>query len=231
MLPPNRRQTLRLALGAVVGTLIVDASAWADDFWYDLHGDDGGPVRNTRLPGELTGELAGLPSIIWAGSRDDALTLYEFYDDNCPYCRGAAKDIDRILRQTPDLRLGLINNAVLSPRSVESAKVELAMLSLKGSRLAYALQQRLMTISGPADGERALRIGVELGVDRELLRQRAESAEVKAMLNRQMQSAANLGLSATPAFVLGNSGITGYPGPKSLSKIIAAGRVCGEPVC
>lgn len=227
MLPTNRRQTLRLALGAVVGSLIVDASARADDFWYDLHGDDGGAVRNTRLPGELS----SLPGIIWAGSRDDALTLYEFYDDNCPYCRGAAKDIDRILRQTPDLRLGLINNAVLSPRSVGSAKVALAMLSLKGSSLAYALQQRLMAMSGPADGERALRIGVELGVDRELLRQRAESAEVKAMLNRQTQSAADLGLSATPAFVLGNSGITGYPGPKSLSKIITAGRVCGEPVC
>ncbi|MHB2205326.1 DsbA family protein [Methylobacterium sp. CM6257] len=231
MLPPNRRQTLRLALGAVAGSLIVDASASADDFWYDLHGDDGSPVRNTRLPGELTGELASLPSIIWAGSHDDALTLYEFYDDNCPYCRGAVKDIERILSRTPDLRLGLINNAVLSPRSVESAKVELAMLSLKGSSLAYTLQQRLMAMSGPADGERALRIGVELGVDRELLRQRAESAEVKAMLNRQMQSAANLGLSATPAFVLGNSGITGYPGPESFSKIIAAGRVCGEPIC
>ncbi|OHV18190.1 disulfide bond formation protein DsbA [Methylorubrum extorquens] len=231
MLRSNRRQMLRLTLGSVATALIIDASAWADDFWYELKGDDGSPVRNTRLPGELAGELASLPGIVWAGARDDALTLFEFYDDNCPYCRGAAKEIDRILHQTPDLRLGLINNAILSPRSVESAKVGLAMLSLKGSSFAYALHQQLMTASGPADGERALQIGVALGVKREMLRQRAESAEVEAMLNRQKQAAANLGLSVTPAFVLGNSGITGYPGPKSLIKILAAGRTCGEPVC
>lgn len=228
----TRRKAIRLVLGVTAAAGAVNGSqAAADEFWFDLKSDDGTPVSNTRLPGELTGELAALPGVIWAGAKDDALTLYEFYDDNCPYCRSAVKDIDQILHAAPDLRLGLINNAILSPRSVASAKIELAMLKLKGTGAAYRLQQRLLKTPGATDGERALQFGAELGADPALLRKQADSAETKAMLDRQMQAAANLGLSVTPAFVLGNSAITGYPGPNSLAKMIAAGRTCGEPVC
>lgn len=228
----TRREIVKLTAGMAIASLLIPPQqTFADDRWFDINSDEGSPVNNSQLPGELTGELANLPGVIWVGSSDEVLTLYEFYDDNCPYCRQAVKDVHRIVQTIPDLRLGLINNAVLSPLSMQSAKVGLALLKLKGSAVAYQLHQRLLGTVGAANGERALQFGIELGVDRAQLEREAASAEIKTMLVRQMRAAANLGLTTTPAFVLGNTAISGYPGPKTLVKIIDAGRSCGEPVC
>lgn len=228
----TRREILKLTVGMSLASLPMSPSqAFSDERWFDLKSDDGSPVNNSKLPGELVSELASLAGVIWAGSSDEALTLYEFYDHNCPYCRLAVKDMHNIGQTSADLRVGLINNAVLSPLSVQSAKIELALLKLKGSEIAYQLHQRLLGIAGVANGERALQFAVELGVDRAQLERAAGSTDIKIMLDQQMRAAASLGLAATPAFVLGNSAISGYPGPKTLAKIIAAGRSCGEPVC
>lgn len=228
----TRREIVKLTVGMSLASLLVSPpQAFADERWFDLKSDDGSPVNNSKLPGELAGKLASLPGVIWVGSSDEALTLYEFYDDNCPYCRLAVKDVHHIVQTSPNLRLGLINNAVLSQLSMQSARVELALLKLKGSGVAYQLHQRLLGTAGVANGERALQFAVELGVDRAQLERVAGSADIKTMLDQQMRAAANLGLAATPAFVLGNSAISGYPGPKTLAKIIAAGQSCGEPVC
>lgn len=228
----TRRGIIKFASNmSIVGMFISPLKAIADESWFDLKSDNGSPVSNSKLPGEITGDLENLPGIIWVGSVSKELTLYEFYDHNCPYCRVAANDISEALKKSPDLRLGLINNAILSPLSVQSAKVELAVLRLKGAATAYNLQHRLLTTKGSANGERALQFAVDLGCDREQLEQKASSPEVKTLLDQQIRTAANLGLSTTPAFVLGNSAVNGYPGPKTLDKIVSSGRICGEISC
>lgn len=148
---------------------IAKAHAQSGDGWYPLKGDDDRPVPNMRLPVELTSEIDLLPGIIWVGAKRGALTLYEFYDLNCPFCRKAAKDLPRLLSKVPDLRLGLINNAILSLGSVQAAKVELALLATKGPAAAYEFHKRLFSMAGMNDGPRALAVGESLGVPRDRL--------------------------------------------------------------
>jgi len=113
-------------------------------------------MANTRLPVELTSEVENLPGAIWLGSESRAMMLVEFYDYNCPYCRVAAKAIHGLMQSARDLRLGLVNNAILSPGSVEAAKVELALQRMGKPMSVYGFHRRMFERRGIVDGARAL---------------------------------------------------------------------------
>jgi len=89
----RRRIIQATALMLLAPSSLTAAQAQSGEGWHPLKGDDGKPVANTRLPVELTGEIEHLPGVIWVGSKSTAVTLYKFYDYNCPYCRVAAKDL------------------------------------------------------------------------------------------------------------------------------------------
>ena len=226
----------RIIQGAALTLLAAPSSfnptpAQSGEGWHPLKGDDGKPVPNTRLPVELTGEIEFQPGVIWVGSKSSAVTLYEFYDYNCPYCRVAAKDLHVLVKKRPELRLGLINNAILSLGSMQAAKVELALLLMKGPAVAYEFHQRLFAMLGTNDGKRALKVAEDLGVPRRQIEPTADSEKVGGMLREQTSLAANLGLAATPSFVAGGTGVLGYPGAKTIERIVAALDQCGEVVC
>ncbi len=228
----TRRALLRgAALGLAALSLSPKGVLAQGDGWFDISGDDGKPVANLRLPVELTSEIEALPGVLWAGSSSKAVTLYEFYDYNCPYCRVAAADMDRLIAARPELRVGLVNNAILSPGSVQAARVEAALLILNGPAPAYDFHRRLFAMPGRADGLRALTLAESLGVKRAEIEALADSDRVGKMVSAQRNLAANLGLAATPSFVAGGAGLLGYPGPKALDRIVGALDECGEVVC
>ncbi|WP_262271491.1 DsbA family protein [Microvirga yunnanensis] len=228
----DRRRIIQgAALGLLAPSSFKAAQAQSGEVSFPLKGDDGKPVPNARLLVELTGEIEHLPSVIWVGSNSTAVTLYEFYDYNCPYCRVAVKDLHALVRKTPELRLGLIDNAILSLASMQATKVELALFLLKGPTVTYEFHQRLFAMPGTNDGTRALKVAEDLGVPRRQIEPIADSETAGGMLREQIQLAANLGLAATPSFVAGGVGVLGYPGPKAIGGIVAALDRCGEVVC
>lgn len=216
-----------LATGSPLGS----AGSQSDEGWYPLKGDDGKPAANMRLPVELTSGIDQLPGVIWIGSANSAVTLYEFYDYNCPFCRVAAKDLPKLVQRMPDLRSGLVNNAVLGLGSVQAAKVELALLRLKGQRAAYNFHRALFEVRGAKDGPRALAAAERMGVPRVQLERAADGPEVNRILSEQVRLAADLGLAATPSFVAGTVGVLGYPAPTALAGIVASLDKCGEVIC
>jgi protein-disulfide isomerase len=229
----GRRQMLRLAGGALLAALPGAARAQsAANQWFAIQGDDGQPTPNLRAPVELIADLEELPGVIWGGGGPSpAVTLVEFYDYNCPWCRAAAADIAALMRGNRDLRVGLAQNAILSPQSMQAAKVHLALLQLKGAAAAYALHERLFATPGRIDGPRALEVAASLGADRAEIERIADGAQVGATLRKQMALASSFGLIATPSFVVGGAAVLGYPGPKSLERIVAETRRCGTITC
>jgi protein-disulfide isomerase len=207
------------------------ARSQSGEGWYPLKGDDGKPAANMRLPVELTGEIDQLPGVIWTGSASSAVTLYEFYDYNCPYCRVAASDLPKLMQRMPELRVGLVNNAILGLGSVQAAKVELALLRLQGPRAAHGFHRALFETRGAKDGPRALAVAERMGASRAPLESAADGSEISRMLSQQVRLAADLGLAATPSFVAGTVGVLGYPGPKALAGIVASLDRCGEVIC
>ena len=129
----ERRTILTDRLGLVASLTL--PAAGQDSRPFDLIGDDGKRVANYRLPSELS--LTGLPGITWVGSASPDVILVEFSDYNCPYCRKAASDLDALVTKDSNFRLGLVNNAIIGLGSVQSAKVQQAVLKLYGPKRAY----------------------------------------------------------------------------------------------
>ena len=206
--------------------------AESDHGWYKLRSDEGKPFPNLRLPPELTSEVERLPGLIRVGSETPDVTLVAFTDYNCPYCRKAAPDLDALVSKDADLRLGLVNNAVLSAASKAAAKVELAVIKHFGRAQAYALHKAVFALKGMVDGERALDAAAGLGLDRAMLAEAAQSdLELSEALDRQMRLADSLAFTATPSFMIGGAGVIGYPGPKAMAGMIASLRKCELIAC
>lgn len=163
----NRRQFMALSAGLAGG--IGQVHAQPADGWYPIRSDEGVPIQNLRLPVELTAEVDELPGLIRVGSDAPEVTIVEFYDYNCPFCRKAAGDLEHLVSTDKGLRLGLVNNPVLSAQSREAAQIELAVLRLRGSKLTYDFHKRLNRASGRISGEKATAVALELGLTRDEL--------------------------------------------------------------
>ncbi|GEP08206.1 DsbA family protein [Methylobacterium gnaphalii] len=224
----DRRRFLAVSAG-----LALAGPAWAQGYGqtFKVENDDGRPIANMRLPGELTGQAMELKGVTYIGPRDAEVVLYEYFDYNCPYCRKAAADIQALSASDPALRIGLVNNPILSPMSAQAAKVALAVQRKLGSAAAFKLYTQLLGTPGQIDGIKALTVAAKSGVPRAELEEIGNSDEIREALTAQMRLAANLGLTATPSYVLGNIGILGHPGPKSLARMIAAMRRCDQIAC
>lgn len=223
----------RAALSALILSVTSGrAGAQAANQWFAVKGDDGHPVPNARLPVELAAEVEELRGAIWGGGgANPTATIVCFYDFNCPWCRAASRDLSALMSANPDLRVGLVNNPVLSVGSFQAAKVQLALLSTGGAKAAHALYDRLYATPGRIDGPRALDAATALGFERAAVEGAADGGPVAATLKAQMRLAADLGLVATPSYVVGGAAVLGYPGPKALGRIVAAARACGAIVC
>lgn len=227
----HRRHWLALAGAAALAPGLARARDAAANQWFPLTGDDGRPVPNTRVAVELSEEMEDLPGLIWGGPASASVRLVEFFDFNCPWCRQADRTVATLMRDDRDLRIGLVNNPILSPHSAQAAKVELAVLRKAGARPARALGQALYAAPGRIDGPRALDAAATAGFDRAEIERIADGPEVADTLRRQMRLAASLGLSATPSWVIGGAAILGFPGETTLRRVVADMRSCGTIDC
>jgi protein-disulfide isomerase len=226
----NRRRALRTGLMGIGSLpLLVSGSLAQQNNFIELLDDNGKLVPNYRLPSELS--IDGLPGIVWTGSATPDVILVEFFDYNCPFCRKAAVDFDPMLAKDKNLRLGLVNNAILGLGSVQAAKVQQAVLKLYGPKRAYEFHQKLLSHRGANDGPVALQITKAMGLDVAKVEAAGDGEDVITVLKRQRGLAADLGFVATPSFMLKGVGILGYPGPQTIGRMIAAIKTCDKLAC
>jgi protein-disulfide isomerase len=98
---------------ATAHMLLVPLAASADDGCYPIKADDSTTIANHRVPVEIESQIEKLPGVVIVGNPHGEVTLNEFYDVNCPYCRKASADIDALLRVNRELRLVLVPFPVL----------------------------------------------------------------------------------------------------------------------
>ena len=159
------------------------------------------------------------------------ITVTEFFDYNCGYCKRALSDLRVLMKADPKLRVVLKDFPVLGPDSVESARVALAVKQqLKGDKL-FDYHARLIETRGKVNGERAMAVAKEVGVDMARLAKDMEGPEVRAALQENMSLADKLGLTGTPAFVIGDEVISGAVGVEPIRRTLAGVRQCGKAVC
>lgn len=156
----------------------------------------------------------------WAGAKDGDVTLVEFFDYACGYCRASVADVDRLLASDPKLRVVFRELPILGDESDEAARVSLAA-ARQGKFLAF--HRKMYAAARPsktsiADAQKAS------GLDAAGVAAAHDDPAVKAEIARNIDLARTLGLSGTPSFIVGDQVLSGAVGYDALAKAVAEAR-------
>ena len=217
-------------LSVVVLLAFAPVAALADQGELPIKADDGTVIANHRVAAELESRIEKLPGAVVAGNPRGKVTIAEFYDVNCPYCRVASADIDALLRSNPELRLVLVPFPVLGLPSFLGTRVELAVARLAPKKF-YEFHRRLDALRGVVDGTRVLAVAKAMGLDVEKVTSAANEDSLADVMKAHIRLGDALAIQATPGFVIKGVAIVGYPGPKALAGIIQSVQRCGAVVC
>jgi protein-disulfide isomerase len=161
-----------------------------------------------------------------SGNPNGDVTIVEFFDYNCPYCRKAVPILEEAAAADQGLRVVFKEWPILGPGSEEAARVALAA-QVQGKY--EPLHKALMAYSGSVDGALALELAADAGLDIERLKSDMGSFDVTAELDRNMALAGNLRITGTPSFVIGEEIVRGLVDFATLRQLIADARSRQEP--
>ena len=155
------------------------------------------------------------------GNPRGDVTVVEFFDYNCPHCRRAAETVAKLTEEDRGLRLVYKELPILGPDSLVAARVALAAHAQgKYLELHRALMATAEALTGPA----VLEIARGLGLDDTRLKAEMWSAEITAAIEKNRALAQALGLSGTPAFVVGTDLIPGAIGLEAFRETVGRAR-------
>ncbi|WP_246148921.1 DsbA family protein [Skermanella pratensis] len=166
-------------------------------------------------------ELFRNPASPVAGNPQGDVTLVEFFDYQCGYCKTVHADVRRLLESDGKLRLVYKEFPILGPASLTASR---AALAAHRQGKYEALHVALMENRGQLDDDKILRIAGSVGLDMERLKRDMESPEIQEALQRNLRLASELNIRGTPAFVVGDQIIPGAVGLDRLKELVAAGR-------
>jgi len=159
------------------------------------------------------------------GNPKGDVTMVEFFDYNCGYCKKAMGDMLTLLKTDPNLKVVLKEYPVLGPGSLEAAQVAVAArMQDKTGKKYLDFHQRLLGGHGPADKARALAAAKDAGFDMARLEKDVASDEVRETLKENMKVADAIGLNGTPSYIIGSDVVIGAQGYDVLKEKVDAAR-------
>ncbi|MGE0584281.1 MAG: DsbA family protein [Flavobacteriaceae bacterium] len=156
-----------------------------------------------------------------AGNPDGDVTLVEFFDYNCGYCRHALADLQDLIKTDPNLRVVLKEFPILKQESLEAAKVSIAALR-QGKYMEFHVA--MLESPGLADMERALSVAKKIGLDMDKVKADIASPDILEPIRESYRLAEALGLNGTPAYVIGDYVVAGAVGYDTLKENVETAR-------
>ncbi len=160
------------------------------------------------------------------GNPDADVTVVEFFDYNCAFCKRAMTDMNRLLKEDAKLKFVLKELPILSEGSVNAHKISAAVGHLAPERYEE-FHNKLLGANGQKNGKRALKLADSMGLDiKKILDYSKNDSVVDGF--REVNSLANdLGMNGTPSYVIGDEVIFGALGYDVLKAKIDKLRKCG----
>ena len=170
------------------------------------------------------------PKQVVVGNPDGDVTLVEFFDYNCSYCRAALPDLAALLAEDPNLRVVLKEFPILSNVSIDAARI--AVLVGDADVDYWTFHEALFTSrSGQVDKQVALDAAAGLGLSPVNLELDMGTEAVSETIQTSYEIAKALNITGTPTYIIGNEIIPGAIGIDELRTRIANMRACGETKC
>jgi protein-disulfide isomerase len=172
--------------------------------------------------------LFSSPHQVTLGNPRGDVTLVEFFDYSCGFCKRALPDMLTLIKDDPNLKIVLKELPILGPGSAEAARIAVAVRMQDPEGQKYlAFHQQMFGAAGPANKDKALAAAKDQGLDMARLETDAASDEVGATLSEDSKLAAAMGINGTPGYVVGDNVVLGAVGLTALKARIEAARSHG----
>lgn len=164
------------------------------------------------------------------GNPKGDVTVVEFFDYNCGYCKRALGDMLALIDKDPNVRIVLKEFPVLGQGSTDAAKVAVAVNRIAPDKY-LDFHKRLLSMRGQADKAKAIEAATASGITAAQLDKAMGDKEIEATIEEVYGLAGALGLSGTPSYVIGEDVVAGAIGLPKLQARIADARCTVTKKC
>ena len=180
---------------------------------------------------DLAGPLANAPDGFVIGNPNGKVSLVEFFDYNCGYCKRALGDLDHLMSANKDLRVILRDFPILSPNSVDAAIIASAAHKQFTGGKFWDYHRKLLGTHGLVGKEQALAVAKEMGADMDRLTKDAANPQIRSAIQESDNLAKSLSLNGTPSYVVGDDVLIGAVGFDDINAKVTNVRKCGKALC
>jgi protein-disulfide isomerase len=170
------------------------------------------------------------PYDLSVGNPNGKITVVEFFDYNCGYCKRAVSDMDAIVKKYPDVRFVLKEFPILGQDSVAAHRVSDAFRHISPEKYGQFHRELLAGEEHATEG-RALEVAASLGVSEEQIRAQMKKGSNEESVKQTYALAHKLGITGTPTYVIGDEAVFGAVGVEALDKKVANIAQCGKTAC
>jgi protein-disulfide isomerase len=149
--------------------------------------------------GERAKEIYQASGDLVLGNPKGKVTVVEFFDYNCGYCKKAIPEVEKLIQSDSDVRVVVKEFPILGPGSLFAAKAALASRS-QGKYDEFHLA--LIKLDGVKDETSVMQVAQQIGLDLEKLKTDMESDGVAEVIGRNYSLAESLAISGTPSFII-----------------------------
>lgn len=164
------------------------------------------------------------------GNPEAKITVVEFFDYNCGFCKRAMSDMYRIVEENKDVKFVMKEFPVLGENSMQAHRVSLALIN-KYPEKYDAFHRALLGATGGKNGARAMEIAVGLGADEAILTTEMNNPQLTEAIQEVYSIADGLGITGTPSYIIGDKIIFGAVGYDRLMPQVNNLRKCGKANC
>lgn len=164
----------------------------------------------------------------WVGGNPDGdITLVEFIDYRCSYCRKAYTDVSELVKTDGNIRFVVKEFPILGEASLLSAQFAISVRMLHGDAAYEAAHDALIVLRGEPTPETLTRLATDLGLDPQPVLDRMRAADVQAVIEGNHALAEKMSISGTPTFVMKDLILRGYLPLEDMRAIVAEARQGG----
>lgn len=155
------------------------------------------------------------------GNPEGDVTLVEFFDYRCPYCKSVAEVVEQVVEEDGGIRLVMKEFPILGPDSTFAARAALASVA-QGRYEDFHFA--MMNAPGKVTIDQVRAIAAHIGLDMAKLQRDMQSDEIERIINENIALAEEVGIRGTPAFVIGDEIIPGAVDAETLRDLVAKAR-------
>ncbi|KUF11605.1 DsbA family protein [Pseudoponticoccus marisrubri] len=157
----------------------------------------------------------------WVGGNPEGdVTVVEFIDYRCGYCRRAHPEVEQLVEMDGNIRLIVKEFPILGEASVISSRFAVATHIVEGDEAYKAVHDALIALEGNPGKGQLRRVAQTLGLDAEAILAEMDSDEVTRRISETRALAQDMQINGTPSFVFGDRMVRGYAPLQTMMQIV-----------